>query len=153
MVNKPDIFRDLLKKHKTKVIKFRRDLHKIPEPGFKEYKTSKYIAQALKKMGIPFRAGVAETGIIAEIQGKGKGPTVLLRADIDGIDVPNECTGLPFSSRHEGMMHACGHDTHAAMLLCAGSILSKVKSKLNGKIILVFQPAEEGKGEHAPSPV
>ena len=146
MDNDKDIFKDHLKKHAKRVIKFRRDLHKIPESGFEEYKTSRYIAQALKKMNIPFRDGIAKTGIIATVEGKGRGPVVLLRADIDGIDVPNEQTGLPFRSQHDGMMHACGHDTHTAMLLCAGSILFKVRNKLNGNVILVFQPAEEGKG-------
>jgi len=141
-----DMLKDLLKKQEKRVITYRRDLHKIPEPGFEEYKTSRYIARVLKKTGIPFREHIAETGIVGEIEGGSGGGTVLLRADMDGIPVPEERTGLAFSSGHKGMMHACGHDTHTAMLLCAGSVLFGLRKKLKGKVILVFQPAEEGKG-------
>lgn len=116
-----------------------RNLHKIPEPAFKEYKTSAYLEQALKDAGyVPVRVG--ETGLYADLCTDPNLPWLLFRADIDALPVTEE-TGLPFASETEGMMHACGHDTHAAMLLTAATQLQG--SKLPQNIRFLFQPAEE----------
>ncbi len=122
----------------------RRWLHRYPELCFEEVKTSAYIAETLKRLNIPFQNSIAKTGIIAELGDvKGSGPCVALRADMDGLPI-EEKTGLPFSSLHPGKMHACGHDGHVAMLLGAAAILKNIR--LDGKIRLIFQPAEEGEG-------
>ncbi len=128
---------------KAWLISLRRSLHEIPEPGFKEEKTSKFIQGVLKELGISFRANVAKTGIIAEL-GKGS-PCVAIRADMDALKI-EEKTGLPFKSRHPGFMHACGHDGHMAMALGACSLLKQMEDKIGGKVRFIFQPAEEGLG-------
>jgi len=135
-----------LRRYEKRVIRFRRDLHRIPEPGFEEHKTTAYVQRVLSRAGIPFRSGVARTGVVAEIRGGAPGPAVLLRADMDAVAVAEEKTGEPFSSRHPGMMHACGHDAHTAMLLGTGLVLNTLRREMKGKVILVFQPAEEGRG-------
>ncbi|MEM0139985.1 MAG: amidohydrolase [Ferroplasma sp.] len=114
--------------------------HEYPELSFKEFKTADKIEEELKKMGLkPER--LTETGIIADIKGKGK-KTVAIRADIDALPVDEE-NKVPYISRNKGVMHACGHDTHMAMLLGAAKMLIADKEKLNGNIRLIFQPAEE----------
>lgn len=125
------------------IINWRRDLHKIPEIGFDLQKTSAYIRDRLDEMGIPYQQ-VAETGIVALIEGVEQGPTIALRADMDALPIREE-TGLPFASTN-GNMHACGHDAHMAILLGAVKILSGISSKLKGNIKLLFQPGEEGYG-------
>lgn len=125
------------------IINWRRDLHKIPEIGFDLQKTSAYIRDRLDEMGIPYQQ-VAETGIVALIEGAEQGPTIALRADMDALPIREE-TGLPFASTN-GNMHACGHDAHMAILLGTVKILSGINSKLKGNIKLLFQPGEEGYG-------
>ncbi|MFU8793791.1 MAG: M20 metallopeptidase family protein [Dethiobacteria bacterium] len=125
------------------VIKWRRDLHKIPEIGFDLYKTSEYIRQQLDEMGVNYRIA-AKTGIVALIEGVESGPTLALRADMDALPIA-EKTGLPFASNN-GNMHACGHDAHAAMLLGTAKILQAKRSYLKGSVKLLFQPGEEGYG-------
>lgn len=125
------------------IISWRRELHKIPELGFKLYNTSGYIAEQLENMGIKYSIA-AESGIVALIEGVENGSTVALRADMDALPVFEE-TGLPFASTN-GCMHACGHDAHAAMLLGAAKILSDNKMHLKGNVKLLFQPAEENEG-------
>lgn len=121
------------------IINWRRTLHKNPELSFREYETSAFIQQQLADMGIPFRV-LAETGVVAHI---GKGDRcIALRADIDALPIQEE-TDLPFASQNPGVMHACGHDAHTAMLLGAAQILKQQERSLNGVIKLIFQPGEE----------
>ena len=117
----------------------RRSLHRYPELAFREEQTSALICQHLTRLGIGFIRGLAGTGIRAEI-GTGTGPCVALRADMDALPIAEE-TGLDFSSTTPGVMHACGHDGHVAMLLGAAELL--VREKLDGRVVLLFQPAEE----------
>ena len=123
------------------VIELRHDFHQHPEASMAEFRTTDRIAEELDKMGIPYRR-FDPTGLIATIQGGQPGKTVALRADIDALSI-TETADVPFKSQNEGFMHACGHDTHAAMLLGAAMILNKIKDQLKGTVKLLFQPAEE----------
>ncbi len=127
------------------VIDIRRYLHSIPEIGFKEKKTSAFIEKTLKEIGYTVQTGIAKTGIKVVLDTGRKGKTILLRADMDALNMTEE-TGLPFASTHQGCMHGCGHDAHVAMLLGAAKLLWQHQDDLNGKIIFIFQPAEEGLG-------
>ncbi len=135
----------------AQVIEWRRDFHQYPELSNREFKTAKKIAKILKEMGLMVDEGIAKTGVIAVLKGDKPGPTIGLRADIDGLPVI-EAVDLPFASKEKteylgnevGVMHACGHDTHVSMLLGAAKILTDMKSELQGTVIFVFQPAEEG---------
>jgi len=120
----------------------RRELHQTPEPGFKEFKTAALISEQLSERGIPFRDKVAGTGIIARIEHDPALPTVALRADMDALPL-QEKTGVPFQSRNEGFMHACGHDMHTACLLGVLVILNERKSELPVNVRGIFQPGEE----------
>ncbi len=117
----------------------RRDLHRHPELAYQEEETSRLICRELDRMGIVYTRGLAGTGIRAEL-GTDTGPCIALRADMDALPI-NEETGLEFSSLNQGVMHACGHDGHVAMLIGAAQSLSG--QKINGRIVLLFQPAEE----------
>lgn len=128
-------------KYKDYVIEMRRKFHQIPELSLQEYETSKTIVEELAKLGITGRI-VADTGILATIQGGKPGKCVALRADIDALGV-TEQTGAAFASKHEGKMHACGHDAHIAMLLGAARMLNEMKEELCGEVRLMFEPAEE----------
>ena len=123
------------------MIDIRRDLHRHPEASFQEVRTTARIAEELTKLGIPYRA-FEPTGLLGEIVGGAPGKTLLLRADIDALSI-QEKSGVPFASENPGFMHACGHDTHAAMLLGAARILMESKDQLIGTVKLLFQPAEE----------
>jgi len=125
----------------------RRALHRIPERGFHEFKTQAHIIAQMEALGIPYTT--ERTWVIADIEGGQPGPRVALRADIDALPItePDACE---FRSTHEGMMHACGHDAHTAILLAAGRMLSEMKDKLTGSVRLLFQPAEEGPGGATP---
>lgn len=135
----------------SQVIDWRRHIHQHPELGNLEVKTAAMVAKELKKMGLQVHTGIAGTGVVAVLQGGLPGPTVGLRADMDALPV-KETSGLPFASQAKGMyfgkevdvMHACGHDAHTAMLLGAASVLSQNKDKVPGKVVFIFQPAEEG---------
>jgi len=135
------------------IIAHRRALHAIPETGFEERCTAAYVAETLSGLGLPVRTGIATTGVTALLDTGLEGPVVMLRADMDALPV-TEATGLPFASRHEGRMHACGHDAHMAMLLGAAEMLSAIvreePGRLRGKVLFLFQPAEEGPGGAAP---
>lgn len=133
--------RDLAKKYKQYVIDLRREFHMYPEPSLQEVRTSKRIKEELEKMGIPY-ISVANTGIVATIEGKKSGKTVALRGDIDALSV-TEVNDIEFKSKNEGFMHACGHDCHASMLLGAAKVLNEIKDNLNGTVKLFFQPGEE----------
>ena len=134
-----------------KVIAWRRDFHEFPELSNREFKTAEKIALKLRGMGLKVDQGIAKTGVIAVLDTGREGPTVGLRADTDALPV-SERNDLPYRSRETstylgnevGVMHACGHDTHVAMLLGAAELLTGIKDQLKGKIIFVFQPAEEG---------
>ena len=139
---------ELIRKNKDYVISLRREFHKNPEASFKEFKTSKKIKEELDKMGIEY-ISCASTGIIATIKGYKPGKTVALRCDIDALSV-QELNNIEYKSQVPGMMHACGHDGHASMLLGAAKILCELKDQIHGTIKLFFQPAEEiGEGAKA----
>lgn len=140
----------------SQVVEWRRWFHQNPELGNREFNTAARIAEILTEMGLEPKTGIAHTGVVAIIEGGKPGPLLALRADIDALPV-KEQTGLPFASQAKGeyngrevdVMHACGHDTHMAMLLGAAWVLNSVKEDLAGSVMLIFQPAEEGspKGE------
>lgn len=125
----------------------RRTIHQWPELGFKEEKTAEVIAKALKKIGIKYESKVAQTGVVAKLTSDESAPTVALRADMDALPVTEE-TGLPFASQNPGVMHACGHDGHVAMVLGAAAVLKE--NPPEGNVVFLFQPAEEGEGGAKP---
>jgi amidohydrolase len=133
------------------VVTWRRDFHQHPELGNREVRTSKIIADELRRLGYEVKTGVAQTGVVAVLRGGKPGPVVALRADMDALPV-TEQVDLPFKStvkstwngQEVGVMHACGHDNHMAILLGAATIFARMKDELPGTIKLVFQPAEEG---------
>ena len=135
----------------AKVIAWRRDIHQHPELGNREVRTSKIVADHLKSLGIEVRTGVAHTGVVGVLKGGKPGPVVALRADMDALPV-TEPDGLPFASRVKadyngqqvGVMHACGHDAHTAILMGAATILAGMKADIPGAVVFLFQPAEEG---------
>ncbi|GAA4270159.1 amidohydrolase [Hyunsoonleella aestuarii] len=135
----------------SKVIEWRRDFHKYPELSNREFKTAEKIAKHLKSLGLEVQTGVAHTGVVAVLKGSQPGRVIALRADIDGLPV-TERNDLSFKSEvkttflntETGVMHACGHDTHTAILMGVAEILTKNKDKLNGTVKFIFQPAEEG---------
>ncbi len=124
------------------IVGLRRDLHKIPETGTDLPETQAYICAELDRLGVCYSKNKGDSGIIGEIKGGKPGKTVLLRADIDALPIHEE-TGLPFASQHDGKMHACGHDAHAAMLIGALKVLNERREELNGNVKFVFQTAEE----------
>ena len=128
--------------HKQWIIDLRRCIHQNPELMYEEVETSKLIQSTLTDIGIDFKAGLAETGVLASI-GSGDGPCVALRADMDALPI-HEKADVDFPSKVEGKMHACGHDCHVAMLLGAAKMLKAHESEIAGTVKLVFQPAEEG---------
>lgn len=138
----------------TQVIQWRRDFHQNPELGNSEFKTAEKIANYLKSIGIQVQTGVAKTGVVGILKGGKPGPVVALRADMDALPV-KERVNLPFASKAEGeynnqkvdVMHACGHDTHVAMLMGTASILSELRNEIKGTVKFIFQPAEEGAPE------
>ncbi|MEP6639791.1 MAG: M20 family metallopeptidase [Chloroflexota bacterium] len=125
------------------VIELRRRLHRIPEVGLELPKTQAIVLDAVRALGLEPMAGVSVGSVVATIEGAGQGPTILLRADMDGLPLTEE-TGLDFASEHDGRMHACGHDTHVAMLLGASRILVEERATWPGRVLLMFQPGEEG---------
>ncbi|MDI4650537.1 MULTISPECIES: amidohydrolase [Pseudoalteromonas] len=134
-----------------KVIKWRRHLHQYPELSNREFETAKYVAKHLRSLGLEVQTGVAHTSVVAKLKGGKKGPLIALRADMDALPV-KEQVDLPFASTQTteykgntvGVMHACGHDNHVAILMAAAESLVKIKDQLAGDILFVFQPAEEG---------
>ena len=122
---------------------WRHDIHAHPETAFEEVRTAQQVADALREMGLEVVAGIAKTGVVATLT-TGSGPTIGLRADMDALDI-HELTGKSYASRHEGKMHACGHDGHTAMLLGAARYLTEQRS-FSGTVHFIFQPAEENEG-------
>ncbi|SHH00683.1 amidohydrolase [Anaerosphaera aminiphila DSM 21120] len=135
--------KNLVEKNRNYIRDMRRYFHAHPELSFEEFETTKKIAEELDKLGIPYEINEKlGTGLVGVIKGAKPGKTVALRADIDALNV-TECTDLDFKSQNDGKMHACGHDAHIATLLGAAKMLMEVKDDIQGKIYLVFQPAEE----------
>jgi amidohydrolase len=134
-----------------KVIAWRRDFHQHPELSNREARTSKIVADHLRALGLEVKTGVAKTGVVGLLRGGRPGPVVALRADMDGLPV-KELTDVPFKSTARGnyngqdvdVMHACGHDSHTAMLMGVAEILASMKAELPGSVKFIFQPAEEG---------
>lgn len=124
-----------------KWIEFRRDLHRYPELSFEEAETAAKVRRELDRLGIPYRSGVGGHGIVAELNGAESGPTIALRADMDALPIQEE-SGAPFASERPGVMHACGHDAHTAILLGAAELLA-ARRPARGSIRLLFQSAEE----------
>jgi len=134
-----------------KVVSWRRDFHQHPELGNREFQTAAKIAAHLQSLGIEVKTGVGKTGVVGLLKGGKAGPVVALRADMDGLPV-TERVDLPFKSemrteyngQQTGVMHACGHDTHVAILMGVAEVLASVKNDLKGTVKFIFQPAEEG---------
>ena len=133
------------------LIQWRRYLHEHPELSNRETETAKYVAERLKSFGLEPQAGIGKTGVVALLRGGRSGPVVALRADMDGLPVREE-VNVPFASKATGeyegnkvgVMHACGHDTHVAILLATAKVLTQLKDRLPGSVKFIFQPAEEG---------
>lgn len=133
------------------MIEWRRDIHEHPELSNREFRTSALVAEHLESLGMEVRTGIAHTGVVGLLRGAQPGPVIALRADMDALPV-TEQTGLPFAStvrseydgREVGVMHACGHDAHTAILMATASVLAGHRDQLAGTVMFVFQPAEEG---------
>lgn len=144
------------------IIEWRRHIHQNPELGNREVKTAKYIEAHLRKLGLEVRTGIAKTGVVGILKGAQPGPVIGLRADMDGLPV-TERNSLAYASKETaeyngqkvGVMHACGHDAHVAMLMGAAEVLVGMKAKLKGTVVFIFQPAEEGPpaGEEGGAPL
>lgn len=140
-----------LKAETPSIIAWRRDLHQNPELSNREFRTSKIVAEHLRKLGLTVETGIAHTGVVALLKGGKPGPTIALRADMDALPV-TEQVDLPFRShataqyRGEtvGVMHACGHDSHTAILMGVAEVLTKLRADLPGQVLFIFQPSEEG---------
>ncbi len=138
-------------KIEAKCIAWRRDFHQHPELGNREFRTGKIIADHLKKLGLEVKEGVAKTGVVGILHGGRPGPCIALRSDMDALPIV-EKVDLPFASKDKttyngqevGVMHACGHDSHIAMLMSVAEILSGMKADIKGTVKFIFQPAEEG---------
>ena len=122
--------RQLVSENKELIIKTRRDLHRIPEVGYTEAKTSAYVADYLKREGLEVQTGIAQFGVVGLLDTGKPGPTLMIRADMDALLLQEE-TGLEFASTHDGVMHACGHDAHMAMGLVAATVLNRIKADLS----------------------
>ncbi|MDE2482891.1 MAG: amidohydrolase [bacterium] len=131
-----------------RVVELRRTIHRRPELGFEEHETAALVEHELDALGIEHRRA-AKTGVVGVIRGALPGRVVGLRADMDALPI-TERTGLPFASEIAGIMHACGHDAHTAMLLGAAHVLQGMRERLHGSVVLLFQPAEEGPGGAEP---
>ena len=149
-------------KIESKCIAWRRDIHQNPELGNHEFRTAKLIADHLRSLGIEVKEGIGKTGVVGILKGTKPGPCIGLRADMDGLPVV-ERVDLPFASKVKstyngkevGVMHACGHDTHVAILMSVAEILVGMKNELKGTVKFIFQPAEEGppEGEEGGAPL
>lgn len=136
------------------VIKWRRHIHENPELSNREFKTAKMVAEHMRGLGFEVKEGIAKTGVIGILKGNQPGPTIGLRADMDALPV-KERVDIPFASKvmadYQGqtvpVMHACGHDTHVAMLMGTAEVLAKMKDKIRGTVVFIYQPAEEGPPE------
>lgn len=138
-----DRIKDLASAYAEDTVSIRRHIHANPELSYQEYETAKYVADQLRQMGLEPTEGVAETGLTAMIEGKNpESKVVALRADMDALPIL-EASDIPYKSRNEGVMHACGHDVHTASLLGTARILTGLRDEFEGSVKLVFQPGEE----------
>jgi amidohydrolase len=129
----------------SEIIDIRRDIHMHPEQGFEEHRTAALVAKKLRSLGIHVREKVGKTGVIGDLEGKYPGPTIALRADMDALPI-QETGDIPYKSKNKGVMHACGHDGHTAILLGVARVLSERKNFLHGRLRFIFQPSEEKDG-------
>jgi len=129
------------------VVATRRDIHQHPELGNRETRTCKLVGDRLRALGLEVRSPVAKTGVVGILRGGRPGPAVALRADMDALEI-TEVKDVPYKSQTPGVMHACGHDAHTAMLLGVAEVLSGLKARLPGTVVFLFQPAEEGVPEN-----
>jgi amidohydrolase len=158
----PKNFNDVVKKQEPDLINWRRHFHEFPELSNREFNTAKYIAEYLKSIGLEVRYPVAKTGVVAILKGGKSGPNVGLRADIDALPIV-ERTNVPFASKVKaeyngqqvGVMHACGHDAHTAILMATATALKAMQKDVPGTVVFLFQPAEEGapNGEEGGAPL
>jgi amidohydrolase len=133
---------ELMRRLEPQLVEFRRDLHMHPELSMKEHRTTERVRDALTKAGIEILDLGTEVGVVGLIRGASEGPTIALRGDIDALPIHEE-NDVPYRSKTDGVMHACGHDVHTTSLLGAGLILNELKDTLRGNVKLIFQPAEE----------
>lgn len=126
-----------------RMISYRRQFHKFPEIGYNEHKTSKFVSEKLKELGYKVSQGYGKTGVIGLLNENVEGKTLMLRADMDALNL-QELNEIEYKSKHNGIMHACGHDGHIAILLMVAEKLMQIKDNIKGKIKCLFQPAEEG---------
>jgi hippurate hydrolase len=131
------------------IVRLRRTIHSNPELAFEEVATSTLVADTLERVGLTPKRGIAKTGVVADLKGKGTGKRVALRSDMDALPI-QEATGLEFASKNPGRMHACGHDAHTAIGLAAAMILSKLRDEFAGEVRFLFQPSEERNPGGAP---
>lgn len=134
-----------IKALEEEIVATRRDIHRHPEVGFEVQRTAGLVAERLGSYGLEVSTGVGRTGVVADLSGPEAGPAIALRADMDALPI-QETGDLPFKSVHAGIMHACGHDGHTAMLLAAARVLAERQEKIRGRVRFLFQPAEEGEG-------
>lgn len=133
--------RKLVEKYEDKIITWRREFHENPELSGEEIRTSERVCEELKKVNIEVKR-IGKTGVLGILEGNKPGKTVALRADMDALPV-QEANNIPYKSKSKGIMHACGHDGHTAMLLGAAKLLSQMRDKIKGRVKFIFQPAEE----------
>lgn len=131
------------------LVAWRRQIHQFPELGFQEQQTARLVQQLLHRWGVEYQAGVAETGIVATIRGEKPGSVLAIRADMDALPIEEE-NDVPYRSRHDHTMHACGHDGHTAIALGTVKLLQEQRQHLQGTVKVIFQPAEEGPGGALP---
>ena len=129
----------------AEVVATRRDLHAHPELGFQEHRTSALVADRLRALGYDVTTGIGGTGVVGVLKGGAPGKTIMLRADMDGLPIEEE-NAKPYTSQNRGVMHACGHDGHVAMLLGAARVVAARRDDVAGTLCFLFQPAEEGQG-------
>lgn len=133
----------------TEIVRWRRDFHQHPELAFQETRTARIVADVLQALGMEVQTGVGKTGVVGLLEGAADGPTVLVRADMDALPIPTEIT-TEYASQTPGVMHACGHDGHTAVLLGVARMFAQHRDQMKGRIKFVFQPAEEiGSGARA----
>ena len=132
-----------IKALKESIISTRRDIHQHPELAFDEHRTAQLVADRLQSFGMDVQTGVGKTGVVGILKGNGSGKTIALRADMDALPM-QESSDISYKSENDGIMHACGHDGHTAILLGAAEALSQKTDELNGTVKFIFQPAEEG---------
>ena len=143
-----------VKANATDIIALRHHIHQNPELGNREFETAALVAEHLRSLGFEVTTGIAHTGVVGLLRGGRPGPVIAVRADMDALPV-TEPAGLPFASQvtttfnnqQTGVMHACGHDTHIAILMAAAQVLASMRDRLSGSVLLIFQPAEEGPPE------